>query len=102
MTGIDIDHNGRMVTDIVLHMARHNVTMTIDAEVLGFVDEDAAAAGLNRSQYVEEVLRRDHWSRFWRNAAGHRARLTEEQRAELAEHERLAAKYAEDIHREQA
>jgi len=45
-------------------MAKDKVTVTIDPAVLAHTDADAAAAGLNRSEYVEHVLRDAHYRRL--------------------------------------
>jgi hypothetical protein len=45
-------------------MAKDKVTVTISPDVLANLDADAAAAGLNRSEYVEEVLRHEHYRRL--------------------------------------
>lgn len=45
-------------------MAKDKVTMTIDPWVLADTDADAEAAGYNRSEYVERVLRDAHYARL--------------------------------------
>jgi hypothetical protein len=45
-------------------MAKGKVTVTIDPVVLANTDEDAAAAGLNRSEYVERLLIEAHYRRL--------------------------------------
>ena len=45
-------------------MAKDKVTVTIDPQVLSDTDADAASAGLNRSEYVEKVLRDAHYRRL--------------------------------------
>lgn len=45
-------------------MAKNKVTVTIDPTVLSDADADAASAGLNRSEYVEHVLRVAHYRRL--------------------------------------
>jgi hypothetical protein len=45
-------------------MAKDKVTVTIDPTVLAEADADAAAAGLNRSEYVEKLLRDEHYRRL--------------------------------------
>ena len=74
---------------MVIHMAKLSVTVTIDDSVLAYVDQDASAAGVNRSQHVEEVLRRDHWTRYWAGVKKDRAKLSPTAAAQLTEHERL-------------
>lgn len=41
-------------------MAKDKVTVTVDQEVLAAADADAKAAGLNRSELVEQALRHEH------------------------------------------
>jgi len=50
-------------------MAKEKVTVTIDPAVLKDIDTDARAAGLNRSEYVERVLRHEHYRRLLAAAA---------------------------------
>jgi hypothetical protein len=45
-------------------MAKDKVTVTIDPVVLAATDEDAAAAGQSRSEYVENALRKEHYRRL--------------------------------------
>ncbi|MGH8828433.1 MAG: ribbon-helix-helix protein, CopG family [Jiangellaceae bacterium] len=45
-------------------MAKDKMTVTIDPGVYADVDADARAAGLNRSEYVERVLRNEHYRRL--------------------------------------
>ncbi|HEU0041078.1 MAG TPA: hypothetical protein VFQ15_01890 [Jiangellaceae bacterium] len=45
-------------------MAKEKMTVTIDPGVYADVDADARAAGLNRSEYVEGVLRHEHYRRL--------------------------------------
>jgi len=55
-------------------MAKDKVTVTIDPVVLANADEDAAAAGLNRSEYVERLLIEAHYGRCWPGPSRHRWR----------------------------
>ena len=41
-------------------MAKDKVSVTIDQDVLGAADADARAAGLNRSEMIEQALRNEH------------------------------------------
>lgn len=41
-------------------MAKGKISVTIDRDVLAAADEDAAAAGLNRSEMIERALRNEH------------------------------------------
>ena len=41
-------------------MAKEKVSVTVDAAVLAAADADAAAAGLNRSELIEQALRNEH------------------------------------------
>ena len=41
-------------------MAKEKVSVTLDATVLAATDADAKAAGLNRSEMVEQALRNEH------------------------------------------
>lgn len=50
-------------------MAKSKMTVTIDPAVLTDADADADAAGLNRSEYVEHVLRTEHYRRLIAQAA---------------------------------
>jgi len=45
-------------------MAKDKVTMTIAPDVLAVTDEDAAEAGMNRSEYVQRVLIDAHYARL--------------------------------------
>jgi metal-responsive CopG/Arc/MetJ family transcriptional regulator len=46
---------GRMIG-----MAKEKISVTVDAAVLAVADTDAAAAGLNRSELIEQALRNEH------------------------------------------
>lgn len=41
-------------------MAKEKVSVTVDAAVLAATDADAQAAGLNRSEMIEQALRNEH------------------------------------------
>ena len=41
-------------------MVKSKVSVTLDQSVLAAADEDAKAAGLNRSELVEQALRHEH------------------------------------------
>jgi metal-responsive CopG/Arc/MetJ family transcriptional regulator len=41
-------------------MAKNKVSVTLDQSVLAAADADAKAAGLNRSELVEQALRHEH------------------------------------------
>jgi metal-responsive CopG/Arc/MetJ family transcriptional regulator len=41
-------------------MAKEKVSVTLDQTVLAAADADAKAAGLNRSELVEQALRHEH------------------------------------------
>lgn len=41
-------------------MAKDKVSITLDQDVLAAADADAKAAGLNRSELVEQALRHEH------------------------------------------
>lgn len=41
-------------------MTKHKVSVTIDGAVLAAADADARAAGLNRSEMIEQALRNEH------------------------------------------
>lgn len=41
-------------------MAKNKISVTVDASVLAAADADARAAGLNRSEMVEQALRNEH------------------------------------------
>jgi hypothetical protein len=45
-------------------MAKHKVTVTLDPGVLADLDKAAHSAGMNRSEFVERVLRRDRYRRL--------------------------------------
>jgi hypothetical protein len=45
-------------------MAKEKTTITIDPEVLADADAAAHAAGMNRSAYIERVLRHEHYRRL--------------------------------------
>lgn len=42
-------------------MAKEKMTVTLDPTTLADIDADARQAGLNRSEYVERALRREHY-----------------------------------------
>lgn len=44
-------------------MAKEKISATIESDVLANADADAAALGLNRSEYIEQTLRADHLRR---------------------------------------
>jgi hypothetical protein len=44
-------------------MAKDKISATIDHDVILATDEDAAELGLNRSEYIERVLRHEHTRR---------------------------------------
>lgn len=44
-------------------MAKEKISVTVDAEVLASTDADAKAAGLNRSELIEQALRNEHLRR---------------------------------------
>lgn len=44
----------------ILGMAKEKISVTVDATVLAATDADARAAGLNRSEMVEQALRNEH------------------------------------------
>lgn len=44
-------------------MAKEKISATIESDVLANADADAAALGLNRSEYIERTLRADHLRR---------------------------------------
>lgn len=52
------------MVDKMIGMAKDKITVTVDPDVLRDVDADAAAAGLNRSEYVQKVLRDAHLARL--------------------------------------
>lgn len=41
-------------------MAKQKISVTIDAAVLSTTDSDATAAGMNRSEMIEQALRNEH------------------------------------------
>jgi hypothetical protein len=41
-------------------MAKEKVSVTLDRAVLAAADADASAAGLNRSELIEQALRHEH------------------------------------------
>ena len=41
-------------------MAKEKISVTVDAAVLAATDADAQAAGLNRSEMIEQALRNEH------------------------------------------
>jgi metal-responsive CopG/Arc/MetJ family transcriptional regulator len=41
-------------------MAKEKISVTVDATVLAAIDADARAAGVNRSEMVEQALRNEH------------------------------------------
>ena len=41
-------------------MAKEKISVTVDATVLAATDADAQAAGLNRSEMIEQALRNEH------------------------------------------
>ncbi|PZF79889.1 ribbon-helix-helix protein, CopG family [Jiangella anatolica] len=45
-------------------MAKEKMTVTLDPSTLADVDADARQAGLNRSEFVERALRREHYRRL--------------------------------------
>ena len=49
-------------------MAKRKMTVTIAPEVLAEVDAAARSAGLNRSEYVERVLRHEQYRRMLASA----------------------------------
>jgi len=44
-------------------MAKEKISATIETDVLAAADANAAALGLNRSEYIEQTLRADHLRR---------------------------------------
>ncbi len=44
-------------------MPKEKVSVTIDAALLAEADADARAAGLNRSEFIEQALRNEHLRR---------------------------------------
>jgi hypothetical protein len=57
-------------------MAKEKMTVTLDPSTLADVDADARQAGLNRSEFVERALRREHYRRLL-DRAGRPAHQTE-------------------------
>lgn len=51
------------------------MTVTLDPSTLADVDADARQAGLNRSEFVERALRREHYRRLL-DRAGRPAHVT--------------------------
>lgn len=49
-------------------MAKEKMTVTLDPSTLADVDADARLAGLNRSEFVERALRREHYRRLLERA----------------------------------
>lgn len=41
-------------------MAKEKISVTVDGAVLASADADAKAAGLNRSEMIEQALRNEH------------------------------------------
>jgi metal-responsive CopG/Arc/MetJ family transcriptional regulator len=41
-------------------MTKAKISVTVDAAVLAAIDADARAAGLNRSEMIEQALRNEH------------------------------------------
>ena len=41
-------------------MAKEKISVTVDAALLAATDADAQAAGLNRSEMIEQALRNEH------------------------------------------
>lgn len=41
-------------------MTKEKISVTVDAAVLAAIDADARAAGLNRSEMIEQALRNEH------------------------------------------
>ena len=41
-------------------MSKEKISVTVDAGVLAATDADARAAGLNRSEIIEQALRNEH------------------------------------------
>lgn len=44
-------------------MAKEKISVTVDAALLAEADADAKAAGLNRSELIEQALRNEHLRR---------------------------------------
>lgn len=51
--------DGRTIGSII-GMAKDKISVTVDASVLAAADADARAAGLNRSEMIEQALRNEH------------------------------------------
>ena len=47
-------------------MPKEKISVTVDAAVLELADADAKAAGLNRSEMIEQALRHEHLRRALR------------------------------------
>ncbi|WP_166354912.1 hypothetical protein [Phytoactinopolyspora limicola] len=60
-------------------MAREKMTVTIDPQTLQYVDANARADKLSRSEYVERVLRHEHYRRLLAQAPPTRLQRDEEQ-----------------------
>ena len=58
------------------------MTVTLDPSTLADVDADARQAGLNRSEFVERALRREHYRRLL-DRAGRPAHVTAESDQQL-------------------
>jgi metal-responsive CopG/Arc/MetJ family transcriptional regulator len=54
-------------------MAKEKISVTVDASVLAAADADAKAAGLNRSELIEQALRNEHLRRALRQYTTHTA-----------------------------
>jgi metal-responsive CopG/Arc/MetJ family transcriptional regulator len=54
-------------------MAKEKISVTVDKAVLANADADAAAAGLNRSEMVEQALRNEHLRRALHTYTTHTA-----------------------------
>lgn len=52
-------------------MAKEKVSVTIDRDVLATADADAKAAGLNRSEMIEQALRNEHLRVALQNYTAH-------------------------------
>ena len=44
-------------------MAKEKISVTVEADVLASADADARAAGMNRSEMIEQALRNEHLRR---------------------------------------
>lgn len=60
-------------------MVKRKVTVTLDPLVLKDVDADALVQGLNRSEYVERVLRHEHYRRLLASATAPEPMAPDEQ-----------------------